>query len=769
MKKNGLQFGSVILIVILSWGATLNFCFSRAFAEEPTVKVVPNLITSRNLGRTSYQQAGKYDPRYDLKTDLVMVYGVSDSVLDSLPEWREKSGSKIAVMTGIAWGGYGEYLNGDFDGVDHWDDAQVRADGSRMQHDPATPYLSPSVSFTEYLSARLRKLVDAGIDEIYLEEPEFWAFTGFGDSFKREWKIFYDEDWVRPDSSCDSQYRASKLKQYLYRRALDRVGTSLKEYSLKKYNRQLKLYVATHSLLSYAQIQMVSPESALLDLPGVDGLIVQTWTGTARFGNFYDGNFGERPFEVGLLEYGVMQEMTRGTSKRVYYLNDPIEDNPNYDWNDYKTNYLCTLVASLMRSGSCYYEVAPWPQRIFLGAYPAGKPNATTIPQDYATTLSLVFQQLRDMDHPDVDWLDATQANHEENAAAPMGATEGIGVLLADSSMYQRAKPTDSECGIKDPVDPLRPTFDELRSLTDFTGLTFPLVKRGIPVDVPVLDHATRYPGYLDSYKVLVLSYDYQKPSSPGLHAALADWVSRGGALIFVDSRLDGYNQARDWWNSSEPAFETPGDHLLTSMGLRADQGSGKYPFGSGYVYVERKRPSYYSRSSQNADEYRKIVADAIAETGGRYIERNYFLKKRGPYLLAAVLTESVSDEPLVLKGNYVNLFDPKLQVQRVVTLNPGERAWALDLDSVTAPAPVVLASSCRIESLVERENGDVVEIETTSPAGIIASSLVKLTERPAKILADGVPVENVRWDDESKILFFQFPSSGRATVQIKK
>ena len=136
------------------------------YAEEPDVRPAPNLITDRSLGLTSYQQAGKYDPRFDVKTDVVMVYGVSDEVLDSLPEWRQKSGSRVAIMTGIAWGGYVEYLNGDFDGVNHWDDSQVKADNSQMLHGPQTPYLSPSVAFTDYLSARLRKLIDAGIDEI---------------------------------------------------------------------------------------------------------------------------------------------------------------------------------------------------------------------------------------------------------------------------------------------------------------------------------------------------------------------------------------------------------------------------------------------------------------------------------------------------------------------------------------------------------------------------------------------------------------------------
>ena len=755
-----------------AFGTALSFAFSFAplvFGQASVgPNYAPNLITDRALGRTSYQQAGKYDPRYDLKTDLVMVYGAGDDVVASIPEWREKSGSKVAIMTGIAWGGYGEYLDGKFDGVDHWDDAQVKADDSQMLHGPGVPYLSPSVAFTNYLEFRLRKLVDVGIDEIYLEEPEFWAFTGFGDSFKREWKMYYNEDWIRPDSTCDAQYRASKLKQALYRRALDRVATGLKEYSLKTYNRPLKIYVATHSLVSYAQIQMVSPEASLLDLPAIDGFIAQIWTGTSRFGNFYNGVFAERTFEMALLEYGCMQELTRGTGKRTYYLNDPVEDDPKHDWNDYRTNYLCTLVASLMRSGSHYYEVAPWPSRVFLGAYPAGDPNATRIPPEYATTLSLVFQQLRDMDQPDVEWLDAAQVNSDDaKSVQTPGATEGIGVLLADSAMYQRANPTRRDCAVDAPNDPMRPTRNELNSLNDYLGLTTPLVKHGIPVEAPILDNILRFPGYLDQYKVLVLSYDFQKPYSSGQHAVLADWVARGGALVFVDSRIDPYNQAKDWWNASTPAYETPGDHLLQLMGLRPDQPSGKYRYGDGYVFVERKRPSYFSRSPEAADEFRKLIADACDAVGVKMIERNYFLKRRGPYLLAATTTESTSDAPLKLKGRFVNLFDAELKIQSDVEIKPDERAWLLDLDRVTAPAPAVLASSCRIEALEETD--DSVALSATSPSEIEAASLVKLRAKPQAVKINDQPLESFRWDDASQTLFFKFHSSGAASITIVK
>ena len=58
----------------------------------------------------------------------------------------------------------------------------------------------------------------------------------------------------------------------------------------------------------------------------------------------------------------------------VWYLNDPVEDNPDHDWEDYRVNWESTLVASLFQPAVWRYEVAPWPERIFAGNYrPQGR------------------------------------------------------------------------------------------------------------------------------------------------------------------------------------------------------------------------------------------------------------------------------------------------------------------------------------------------------------------------------------------------------------
>ena len=112
--------------------------------------------------------------------------------------------------------------------------------------------------------------------------------AGYSAGFKREWKAYYKEDWQPPHSSPDAQYRASQLKYYLYRRALKQIFDFVHAYN-KQTGKHVRCYVPTHSLINYAQWNIVSPESSLMQV-GADGYIAQTWTGTARTPNMYGDN-----------------------------------------------------------------------------------------------------------------------------------------------------------------------------------------------------------------------------------------------------------------------------------------------------------------------------------------------------------------------------------------------------------------------------------------------------------------------------------------------
>ena len=158
------------------------------------------------------------------------------------------------------------------------------------------------------------------------------------------------------------------LKYYLYRRALKQVFDFVKAENART-GRQVKCYVPTHSLINYAHWKIVSPESSLIEV-GADGFIAQVWTGTARTPNVYRGDRRERTFEAAFLEYGAMMNVVQAGGGRVWFLNDPIEDNPDHSWEDYRTNWESTLTASLLWPQVWRYEVMPWPERIFHGRYP---------------------------------------------------------------------------------------------------------------------------------------------------------------------------------------------------------------------------------------------------------------------------------------------------------------------------------------------------------------------------------------------------------------
>ena len=109
--------------------------------------------------------------------------------------------------------------------------------------------------------------------------------------------------------------------------------------------------------------------TSLLDV-GCDGYIAQVWTGTARTPNVYQGEKKERTFETAFLEYGAMVASTRGSAGRLWFLHDPVEDNPRHSWDDYRINWECTVAASLLWPEVFRYEVAPWPERVMHGKYP---------------------------------------------------------------------------------------------------------------------------------------------------------------------------------------------------------------------------------------------------------------------------------------------------------------------------------------------------------------------------------------------------------------
>jgi hypothetical protein len=713
----------VVLVAVWLTGALrLAAALAPPFPADP----------KQSLERTCFQTGGAYSENGNLRSDVAIVYGVDAGLPQRIQTWRDR-GYRIHVMTGVSWGSYQDYLYARFDGVNHEDEAQTDRAGNKISHGGDVYYMCPGTNFGKFLSVGVQRALDAGAEAIHLEEPEFWVRGGYSEGFKREWRSFYGEDWQPPHSSVDAQWRASKLKYFLYRRALQQVFDHVQEYN-KRTGRKVRCYVPTHSLLNYAHWRIVSPESSLARLNGCDGYIAQVWTGTSRTPNRYRGQLRERTFETAFLEYGAMQNLVRATGRTVWYLNDPVEDNPDHDWEDYRVNWESTLVASLFQPEVWQYEVAPWPERVFGGRYPkkGKREEREPMPPAYATEVQAVINALNDLKQERVEW--------------DCGTT-GIGVLVSDSLMFQRGEPSAS--------DP---------HLSHVYGLALPCLKRGMPITPVQLENVT-VPRYLDGFRILLLTYHGMKPLSPDVHAPLADWVKRGGVLVVCDDDTDPYNSVREWWNREGRRYATPREHLFEQLGLNGSkpestQPATPSPVGRGGVIWLRENPAQLAASAAGDARLVQAVKQAAIHSRLKWRETNFLLLRRGPYVIAAGLDESVAGEPKVLRGRFVNLFDPELRVQRAVTLTPGARLFLLDLDSPRSGEPQVLASAGKTLPVTQSTSPMtwVVEGVGNTPAIV----LLRAPKPPRSILLANQPIDTFSYSPEHKLLWVRFPNAAR-------
>lgn len=716
-------------------------------------------IRERSEERTGYQASARLYGKIDFQCDFIMCYGVNDTTADRIAAAKE-NGYVVHLMTGIAWGGYVDYLDGKWDNREHWDESQTDRYGNPILHGEKTPYMVPTVSFADYLSERLKIAVDAGVEAIHVEEPEFWDRGGYSEAFKREYLLFYKEPWMPPHTDFDTRYKSAQLKAYLYKRTIERVSAYLKEYALTKYNRVLRFYVPTHSLLNYTQWKIMSPEGSLAQSPAVDGFIAQIWTGTSREPNCYEGVIKERTFETAYLEYGVMQELVKGTGKRMWFLHDPIEDNPIFDWNDYRCNYFKTVTASLLHPRINHYEICPWPNRVFDGTYPKNSPEAISIPEEYATLLNNNFQTLGDVE-----------------CCEPDEALR-VGVLISDSALYQRDFPDCANLEVKERVGTvlveeedkikqfenllfkgkgtkeMQLEFIRSNAFPQFYGLCLPLLKHGIPVRPVLLDNAGRYPGYLDDCDALVLSYEFIKPDSPDLNTALASWVRSGGILIYVGDGTDPYHSIRSWWSNK---YASPAEHLFEALEIAPENEKEIFSVSAGAVGFWKITPATLCYSKENADRYREFFTSVLASKGKAVEKKNHLIQRRGAYISAAVFDESFSDEPLVLNGLFADMYTPEFDIITQKSVAPDKNTLLFDLEAI-GNEPRIIGTSARIFSL--SDNGGEIALKARGASDFKAYIRVRVPHPCSEAVSDSIPV-SCEYDEKSKTVLLGFDSNG--------
>ena len=678
--------------------------------------------------KTTFQTGSHWKTTIDVRSDAVMVYGTGSrpqmTFKERVESWQ-KHGYTTHFMTGIAWGGYSDYFNGKWDGKPHMDEGQKDAKGDTILHNPGTPYIVPTLNYLKFFKeTQIKPVIDAGIQEIFLEEPEFWAYAGYSESFKREWQEYYGFPWRAQHLSAENTYLSNKLKYHLYYRALDEAFTYAKTYGREK-DMDIRCYVPTHSLINYSMWHIVSPEASLASMKNCDGYIAQVWTGTSRVPNYFNGKRKERVFETAFLEYGSMESMTRPTGRKMFFLTDPIED-AKKDWADYKQNYQATFTAQLLYPQIADYEVMPWPARIYEGLYrvSANSEEKARIPRFYSTQMQIMVNTLNSMPL-------------SENK---ISGSQGISVLMANSLMFQRSlEPVE---GYEDP------------QLSNFFGLALPLLKRGVPVSITHLENT----GYSDTWKdvkVLLMTYSNMKPLDPKAHQDLADWVKKGGIIIYCGRDNDPYQRVLEWWNQDGNNYTAPSQHLFQLMQMPEKAEEDVYRYGKGRIYVVRQDPKEFVMQEKGDQSLLSVIEKAY----GKLEYKNHFYLERGPYTLAAVVDENaVSSKPLQLNGNYIDLFDPKLPCLKQKTVNPGEQAFLFDINVVKKRnRPQVLASASRQsdESIGKRTYSFIAK----SPAETDNVMRILLPKNPKGITVSSNQFTS-EWDERTHTLLLQFENN---------
>jgi hypothetical protein len=495
----------------------------------------------------------------------------------------------------------------------------------------------------------------------------------------------------------------------------------------------VKCYVPTHSLVNYAQWNIVSPEASLASLPCVDGYIAQVWTGTSREPNYFNGLVKERVFETAYLEYGSMESMTAPTGRKMFFLTDPIEDWAR-DWADYKKNYQATFAAQLLYPAMANYEIMPWPERIYEGLYRTSRDSdkKERIPRHYSTQMQVMINSLNSMP------LSENQVS----------GSQGIAVLMSNSLMFQQF-PTHQ--GYEDP------------QLSNFFGQALPLLKRGVPVKTVHIENAS-FPDTWNNVKILIMSYSNMKPMDKAAHGHIAEWVKNGGALVYCGRDEDAFQSAQEWWNTDDNNFKAPSEHLFLQLGLNAPYKAGVYQYFQGKICILRNDPKEFVLKENNDSEFVNTVKRLYKANTDKELEfKNYYALKRGPYEIISVMDENSDNSPYTIKGKLIDLFDPEIPVLNQKQVHPGQQALLYNIGSVkNSKTPQVLATAARVsdEKITEGEYSFIVKspVNTTNVMRVLLPKKLKTTE-VTNVAGNSID-SKISWDKSSKTCFLSFENS---------
>ena len=131
--------------------------------------------------------------------------------------------------------------------------------------------------------------------------------------------------------------------------------------------------------------------------------------------------------------------------------------------------------------------------------------------------------------------------------------------------------------------------------------------------------------------------------------------------------------------------------------------------------------------------------------------------------------SSEAGDEPLTLKGKFIDLFDPELPVLREKIVNPGEQAFLFDISRVkNKKQPQVLAAASR--QYDEQRTAGSYSFVAKSPAQTSNVMRILLPKKPKSVKLNGTATDAWQWnenDQNTMLLKFENDPDG-VKVDIK-
>lgn len=681
---------------------------------------------------TYYVTRSPYNTNTSVPTDAVLYSFTSldPSVIERLKTFPlETDRKEIIGGTCANQDVAGCYTGGGFDGQSHEEDIFTRADGSQWSYGllKGIPYILPTENFNRYLSQMMRGMIENGAARVGLSEMGIWGEVGFEKAFRREWEAYYQEPWRPFWEDQDLYFKAQHLKNQLMNRQARMIFGSL-----KKAYPHIRFLIASHTSLAYYPFRNPVGNHDVMAADCVDGIEAQTWSNTLEIPFRYDGRVESRPFIAGYVDYSYWANLSRQfPEKEMYFVTDPKGDGYTGKTLDHCCKYYRhQLVTQLIFSNVYRYCSCEWPDRAYSEGY--GQPPFTT--PKYKIIMNNIIS------------LQGQMYRFRGEVQTPNRPLR-VGALLLDTSNYQAGGPGN--------------TVDN----DSFFGLVAGLMYHGLLADTIPVGSLKSNVDILDSYDLILVSYDLMKPANEHCSQMLKAYVENGGCVLFFNGKRDYEDLAHSWWRLG--GWDSPCDHLMNLLGcgqsgrrpvkgdglsletgcglavtlglpdtvpeelLGYDEVPGASPLlrcgnavaafektaGKGHFFFFGIDPAWFTE--EKAGEYLFQIVWAIAEKRLRtaIAPRNDILYRRGPVMGY----HAIGDHGDIPEGLYLDLFDPELSVITGMRVEKGESALLLDISRCGGLSiPTVLFVPGR-DPLIS-ESPEATRVETAGPTNSLGT-----------------------------------------------